>query len=127
MIIWNSKMETKDGSSVQFSSVQSLSRVRLFVTPWTAACQSSLFFTISQSLLKLMLVMPCNHLILCHPLLLLPSIVPSIRIFSDESVLRIRWPKDWSSSTGLFKKNYPLATWDPESETKRFQTNFTSE
>ena len=95
MIIWNSKMETKDGSSVQFSSVQSLSRVRLFVTPWTAACQSSLFFTISQSLLKLMLVMPCNHLILCHPLLLLPSIVPSTGVFSNESALCIRWPKYW--------------------------------
>ena len=74
-------------------SVQSLSRVRLFVTPWTAACQASLSITNSWSSLKLIsieLVMPSNHLILCHPLLLLPSIFPSIRVFSDESVLRIR-------------------------------------
>ena len=76
------------------SSVQLLSRVWLFVTPWTAACQASLSITNSQSLLKLMSiesVMPSNHLILCHPLLL-PSIFPSIRVFSNESVLRIRWP-----------------------------------
>ena len=70
-------------------SVQSLSRVRFFTTPWTAAHQASLSITNSQSLLKL----PSNHLILCHPLLLLPSIFPSIRVFSNESVLRIRWPK----------------------------------
>ena len=83
----------------QFSSVQSLSHVRLFVTPWTAAHQASLSITNSQSLPKLMpikSVMPSNHLILCWPLLLLPSIFPSIRVFSNESVLRIRWPKDWS-------------------------------
>ena len=76
-------------------TVQSLSHVWLFATPWTAACQAS------RSLLKLMfieLVMPSNHLILCHPLLLLPSIFPSIRVFSNESVLRIRWPKYWSFS-----------------------------
>ena len=76
--------------------VQSLSRVRLFVTPWTAACQASLSFIISQSLLKFMSiesVMPSNHLILCHPLLLLPSIFSSIRVFSNGSVLHIRWPK----------------------------------
>ena len=81
-----------------FSSVQLLSHVQFFVTPWTAAQQASLFITNSQSLLKLMsieLVMPSNHLILCH-LLLLPSIFPSIRVFSNESVLRIRWPKYWS-------------------------------
>ena len=81
-----------------FSSVQVLSHVQFFVTPWTAAQQASLFITNSQSLLKLMsieLVMPSNHLILCH-LLLLPSIFPSIRVFSNESVLRIRWPKYWS-------------------------------
>ena len=86
-------------SSVQFSSVQSLSRVRLFVTSWTAAHQASLSVTISRSSLKLMsieLVMPSNHLILCHPLLLLPSIIPSTRVFSNESALRIRWPKYWS-------------------------------
>ena len=76
-------------------------RVRLFATPWTAACQASLSFTISQSLLKLMsieLVMPSNHLILCCPLLLLPSIFPSNRVFSSESALHIRWPKYWSFS-----------------------------
>ena len=84
-----------------FSSVQSLSRVRLFVAPWTAARQASLSITNSQSLLKLMsieAVMPSNHLILCCPLLLLPSIFPSIRVFSNESVFRIRWPKYWSFS-----------------------------
>ena len=78
------------------SSVQSLSRVRLFATPWTAAHQASLSITNSWSLLKLMSiesVMPSNHLILCRPLLLLPSILPSIRVFSNESVLCIRWPK----------------------------------
>ena len=80
----------------QFNSVQSLSRVRLFVTPWTTAHQASLSITNSWSLLKLMSiesVMPSIHLILCHPLLLLPSIFPSIRVFSNESVLHIRWPK----------------------------------
>ena len=81
---------------VQFSSVQSLSRVALFVTPWTTACQASLSITNSRSLLKLMsseLVMTSNHLILCCPLLLPPSIFPSIRTFSNESVLCIRWLK----------------------------------
>ena len=82
--------------SFQFSSFQSLSCVWLFVTPWTAAHQASLFTTNSWSLLKLMSVLPSNHLILCHPPLLPPSISPSIRIFSNESVLRIRWPKYWS-------------------------------
>ena len=85
----------------QFSSVQSLSRVRLFVTPWAAACQASLSITNCRSLLKLMSiqsVMPSNHLILCHPLLLLPSIFPRIRVFSNETVLHIRWPKYWSFS-----------------------------
>ena len=83
------------------SLVQSLSHVWLFATPWTAACQASLSITNSQSLLKLMsieLVMPSNHLIFCHPLLLLPSIFPSIRVFSNESVLRMRWPNYWSFS-----------------------------
>jgi len=83
-------------SSVQFFSVQLLSHVRLFVTPWTAAYQASLSITNSQSLLKLMSiesVMPSNHPILCHPLLFLHSVFPSIRVFSNESVLRIRWPK----------------------------------
>ena len=82
-------------------SVQWLSPVRLFVTPWTAAHQASLSITNSWSLLKLMStesVMPSNYLILCCPLLLLPSIFPSIRVFSNESALRIRWPKDWNFS-----------------------------
>ena len=81
------------------SSVQSLSRLRLFATPWTAAGQDSLSITNSWSLLKLMSiesVMPSNYLILCHPLLLSPSIFPSIRVFSNESALHIRWPKYWS-------------------------------
>ena len=83
-------------------SVQSLSHVWLFAIPWTAACQASLSITNSRSLLKLMSnesAMPFNHLILCHPLLLLPSIFPSIRVFSNESALRIRWPKDWAYFT----------------------------
>ena len=90
------------------SSVQSLSRVRLFVTPWTAACQASLSITNSWSIPKLMSiesVMPSNHLILCHPLLLLPSIFPGIRIFSNESALCIRWPKDWSFSFNISNSN----------------------
>ena len=81
------------------SSVQSLSHVQLFATPWTAARQASLSITNSRSLLKLVsieLVMPSNHLILCCPLLLQPSIFPSFRVFSNESVLFIRWPKYWS-------------------------------
>ena len=84
-----------------FSSVQLLSHVRLFVTTWTEASQASLSITNSQSLLKLMSVesmMPSNHLILCHPFLLPPSIFPSIRVFSNELVLHIRWPKYWSFS-----------------------------
>ena len=88
--------------SVQFSSV------RLFATPWTAAHQASLSITNSQSLLKLRsikLVIPFNHLILCHPLLLLPSIFPSIRVFSNESVLGIRWPKYWSFSFTISPSN----------------------
>ena len=88
----------------QFSLVQSLSCVRLFVTPWTAARQASPSITSSWSLLKLMsivTVMPSNHIILCHPLLLLPSVFPSIRVFSNESVLLIRWPKYWSYSFNI--------------------------
>ena len=84
-----------------FSSVQSLSRVQFFATPWTAARQASLSITNSRSVLKLMSiesVMPCNQLIVCHPLLLLPSIFPSTRVFSTESFLCIRWPKYWSFS-----------------------------
>ena len=91
-----------------FSSFQLLSHVQLFATPWTAACQASLSITNSRSLLKLIsmeLVMPSNHLILCHPLLLLPSIFPSIRVFSNESVLHIRWPKYWSFSFSISPSN----------------------
>ena len=91
------------------SSVQSLSRVQLFVTPWTAAHQAPLLITNSRSLLKLMSiesVMPSNRFILCRPFLLLPSIFPSIRVFSDESVLRIRWSKHWrSASTSVHSMN----------------------
>ena len=89
-------------------SVQSLSHVRLFVTPQTAAYQASLSITNSQSLLKLLsieLVMLSNHLILCHPLLLLPSIFPSIRVFSSESLLHIRWPKNWHLSFSISPSN----------------------
>ena len=93
--------------SVHFNSVQSLSRVRLFATPWTAAHQASLCITSSRSLLKLMSiesVMSSNHFILCHPLLP-PSIFPSIRVFSNESVLPIRWPKYWSFSFNISPSN----------------------
>ena len=92
----------------QVSSVQSFSHVQLFATPWTAACQASLSITNSLSLLKLMSiesVMSSNHLILCHPLLLPPSINPSIRVFSNESVLCIRWPKYWSFSFSISSSN----------------------
>ena len=91
-----------------FSSVQSLSHVRLFATAWTAACQASLSITNSQSLLKLMSiesVMPSSHLIFCHPFLLLPPIPPSIRVFSNESTLRMRWPKYWSFSFSISPSN----------------------
>ena len=93
---------------IELSSVQSFSSVRLFVTPWTAARQASLSITNSRSLLKLMSIMsviPSNHLILCHPLLLPPSTFPSIRVFSNESVLRIRWPKYWSFSFNISLSN----------------------
>ena len=93
-----------NGNVLKFSSVQLLSHVRLFVTPWTAAHQASLSITNSWSFLKLRSiksVMPFNQLILCCPLLLLPSIFPSIRVFSSESVLHIRWPKDWSFSFSI--------------------------
>ena len=99
----------KEACSVSlFSSVQSLSCIRRFVTQWTAARQASLSITNSQSLLKLMSiesVMPSNHLILCHPLLLPPSIFPRLRVFSIESVLRIRWPKYWSFSFSISPSN----------------------
>ena len=93
---------------LQFSSVQLLSHVRLFATPWTAACQASLSITNSQSMFKLMSiksVLPPNHLINCHLFLLLPSIFPSIRIFPNESALCIRWPKYWSFSFNIIPSN----------------------
>ena len=88
----------------QFSSVQSLSHVQLFATPWIAACQASLSITNSRSsprLTSIESVMPSSHLILCHPLLLLPPIPPSIGVFSNESTLRMRWPKYWSFSFSI--------------------------
>ena len=91
-----------------FSSVQSLSRLRLFATPWIAACQASLSITNARSPSKPMsieLVMPSNHVILCRPLLLLPSIFPSIRVFSNESALHMRWPKYWSFSFNISPSN----------------------
>ena len=94
--------------SFLFSSVQLLGHVRLFATPWIAACQASLSITNSQSLPKLMsieLVIPSSHLILCHPLLLLPPIPPSIRVFSNESLLPTRWPKYWSFSFSISPSN----------------------
>ena len=90
------------------TSVQSLSHIQLFATPWTAACQASLSITKSRSLLKLMSivsVMPSNHLILCHPLHLPSSTFLSIRVFSNESVLHIRWPKNWSFSFSISPSN----------------------
>ena len=94
--------------TLSISLVQSLIHVRPFATPWTAACQASMSVTNSQSLLKLMsimLVMPSNHLILCHPLLLLPSIFPSIRVFSSESVLLFKWPKYCSFNFSISPSN----------------------
>ena len=100
-----------DRTHPQFSSVQSLSRVPLFATPWITACQASLSITISQGSLKLMsieLVMPSSNLILCRPLFLLPPIPPSIRVFSNESTLRIRWPKYWIFSFSIIpSKEHP--------------------
>ena len=96
--------ETLDLTSDQIRSDQSLSRVRLFATPWIAACQASLSITNSLSTLRLTSiesVMPSSHLILCRPLLLLPSIPPSIRVFSNESTVRMRWPKYWSFSFSI--------------------------
>ena len=95
------KNKTRSSLWLSFSSVQSLSHVRLFVTPWTVACQASLPITNSWSLLRLRSIksmMPSNHLILCRSLLLLPSVFPSIRVFSNVLALHIRWPKDCSFS-----------------------------
>ena len=103
--------KTWNSASWPISSVQLLNHVWLFATPWTAAGQASLSITNSQSLLKLMsieLVMPSSHLILCCLLLLLPPIAPSIRVFSNESTLRMRWPKYWSFSFNIIpSKEYP--------------------
>ena len=99
---------TISAHSVQFSSVQSLSRVQLFTTPWTAARQASLSITNSWNppkLISIELVMPSNHLILCRPLLLRPSIFPSIRVISNESALYIRWPKYWSFRFNISPSN----------------------
>ena len=110
-LVWSALLDRKDSFFIQvypFSSVQSLSRVRLFVTPWTAAHQASLSLTNSQRLPNLMSVesvMPSNHLILCRPLLLLPLIFPNTRVFSNESALYIRWPKYWSFSFNISPSN----------------------
>ena len=104
----NSKNKMMGMLTPILSSVQSLNCVWLFASPWTAACQASLSITNSWSLPKLMsieLVMPSNHLILCHPLLLLPSIFPSIRVFSKKSVLHIRWSKYWSFTFNINPSN----------------------
>ena len=110
LLLWPSEMLLVwvRASLLQFSSVQSLSPVRLFATPWTAACQTSLSITNSQSLLKLMpieSVMPCSHLILCLPLFLLPPIPPSIRVFSNESTVHMRWSKYWIFSFSISPSN----------------------
>ena len=107
----NMNSHSSTGKSIwlhQFSSVQSLSRIWLFATPWTSVRQASLSITNSRSLPKLMsikLVMPSSHLILCRPFLLLPSIFPSIRVFSNESTLHIRWPKYWSFNFSISPSN----------------------
>ena len=117
-IICNSpKVETTDeqitkcGVAIQWNIVVVQSLMSNPVTPWTAACQASLSFTISCSLLislsklSIRLVMPSSHLIICHPLLLLPSVIPSFRVFSSESVLHIRWPNYWSFSSSFSPSN----------------------
>ena len=116
---WNVNWYSHYGDRYQFTSIQLLSHVRLFVTPWTAALQASLSITNSRSLLKFMpieSVTPSNHLILCHPLLLPPSIFSSIRVFSNESALHIRWPPDAKSGEqyGGSLKAKNGAPYDPE-------------
>ena len=106
--VWMWELDHSEGWTRNFSSVQLLSRVWLFATLWITAHQASLSITNSRSLLKLMpieLVIPSSHLILCRPLLLLPPIPPSIRVFSSESALRIRWPKYWSFSFSISPSN----------------------
>ena len=103
---WMDKEDSEHIYNGGFVAIQSLSHVQPFASPWTAACQASLSFIISQSLLKLMSIgSPSNHLILCHPLLILHSTFPSIRVFSKESVLCIRWPKYWSFSSSISPSN----------------------
>ena len=107
-ILGISKQKWSRMGEFNFSSVQWFSRIRSFVTPWTTACQAFLSITISWSPPKPMSiesVMPSNHLILCHPLLLLPSIFPSVRVCSNELALRIRWPKYWSFSFNISSSN----------------------
>ena len=107
----NTFLNTHLKAFLTFSSVKSLSHVRLFATPWTTTCQTSLSISNSWSLprpMSIVLVMPCNRLILCDPLLLLPSTFPSIRVFSNESVLCIRWPKYWSFSFNISPSNEHL-------------------
>ena len=107
-ILGISKLKCSGMGEFNFSSVQSLSRIWLFVTPWTAACQASLSITNSWSLLKVMSiksVMPSNYLIICCPLLLLPSIFPSIRVSFSESFLFIRWPKYWDFNFSKFRNH----------------------
>ena len=115
--IWLSKLQVFVKTQVlSFSSVQSLSRVRLFVTPWIAAHQASMSITNSQSSLRLMSiesVMPSIHLILCHPLLILPPIPPSIRVFSNESTLCMRWPKYWGVSASASVLPVNTQDWSP--------------
>ena len=128
-LFWGAKVKKKCHrilpSQSQVSSVQSLSHVQLFPTPWTTACQASLSITNSRSSLKLMSiesVMPYSHLILCCPLLLLPSTFPSIRVFSDESALCIRWPKYWNFSFKISPTNeHPeLISFRMDSESKQW-------
>ena len=105
---------TKKAVNLWVQLVQSLNRVQLFATPWTTACQTSLSINNSQSPPKPMSigsVMPSNHLILCHPRLLLPSILPSIGVFSNESVLHIRWPKYWNFSFNISPSNKHLGAY----------------
>ena len=111
---------SNSGPTFQFSSVQSLSRVRLFATPWIAARQASLSITNSQRSPKLMCIkslMPSSHLILCRPLLLLPPIPPSIGVFSNESILHMRWPKYWNFSLSISPSN----TWAKKKWTYIYQ------
>ena len=108
LVLYSQGADRKPAEWLQFSSVQLLSHIRLFLTPWTAARQPPLSIINSQSFLKFMSiesVMPTNHLILCHPLLFLPSILPSMRVFSNDSILQIRWPKYWSFSFSISPSN----------------------